>query len=157
MKNKIKWLYHNGYLKKSKHLSRKNKKVHNPKTLKEIAKETIEKNEKNLGKELGKKTINPYYFIDRNLKTGFKFNLKNRNFNHATSVSTNTLNVWEFGIEPQYFNKIMKETVTVYARIINQNKFIYHTFFQLVCIRLMKKTKKVLKLIYLSIWTLIII
>ena len=35
----------------------------------------------------------------------------------------------EFGIEYRYINKIVKELSVIYARIINQYKFKYHTFF----------------------------
>ena len=35
----------------------------------------------------------------------------------------------EFGIEIRYINKIVKELSTNYARLINQNKFKYHTLF----------------------------
>ena len=43
-------------------------------------------NDKKLDKELTKKMINPYYFIDENLKIGFKINLESHNINHATSL-----------------------------------------------------------------------
>ena len=33
----------------------------------------------------------------------------------------------EFGIEVRYINKIMKELSVIYARLINQYKFKYHT------------------------------
>ena len=48
---------------------------------------------------------NPYYFIDENLKNGFKFNLESLNISHAYSVLTITPNFPEFGIEFRYINK----------------------------------------------------
>ena len=70
--------------------------------------------------------INPYYFIDGNLKMDFKINLESHNINHASSISTITPIYPSFGIETRYVNKIPKEMATVYARLINQYKFKYH-------------------------------
>ena len=64
--------------------------------------------------------INPYYFIDENLKIGFKINLESHNFSHANSISTITPNFPGFGIEIRYINKIVKELSVIYARLINQ-------------------------------------
>ena len=80
-------------------------------------------------KELAKIMINPYYFIDKNLKIGFKNNLESHNFSHANSILSITPNFSEFGIEFRYINKIVKELSVIYARLINQNKFKYHTLF----------------------------
>ena len=44
------------------------RKVYNPKTLKQIARENINLDDKGLVKHM----INPYYFTDKNLKIGFK-------------------------------------------------------------------------------------
>ena len=49
---------------------KKIKKVYNPKTLKQLARGKIKLNDK----ELAKMMINPYFFIDENLKIGFKIN-----------------------------------------------------------------------------------
>ena len=73
--------------------------------------------------------INPYYFIDENLKNGFKNNLENHNISHANSILTITPNFSEFGIEFRYNNEIVKELSVIYARLINQYKFKYHTLF----------------------------
>ena len=73
--------------------------------------------------------INPYYFIDKNLKIGFKINLESHNFSHANSILTIRPNFPEFGIEFRYINKIVKELSVTDARLINQYKFKYHTFF----------------------------
>ena len=55
------------------------KKVYNPKTLKQLAREKIKLGDK----ELAKHMINPYYFLDENLKIGFKINLESHNIIHA--------------------------------------------------------------------------
>ena len=73
--------------------------------------------------------INPYYFIDKNLKIVFKINLESHNFSHANSILTITPNFPEFGIEFRYYNKIVKELSVIYARLINQYKFKNHTLF----------------------------
>ena len=53
--------------------------------------------------------INPYFFLDENLKIGFKINLESHNISHANSISTITTSFPEFGIEFRYINKIMKD------------------------------------------------
>ena len=73
--------------------------------------------------------INPYYFIDENLKEGFKINLDSHNLHHTNSKLTIIPNHPEFGKEVRYINKIMKELAVVYARLINQYKFKYQTVF----------------------------
>ena len=67
--------------------------------------------------------FNPYYFTDRNLRVGFKFNLDSHHINHAISKLTIIPIYPEFGIEVRYINKIMKELSVIYARLINQYKF----------------------------------
>ena len=99
------------------HLKKKIQKVYNPKTLKQLAREKIKIDDK----ELAKMMINPY-FIDENLKNGFKINLESHNVNHANSILTITPNFPEFGIEFRYINKIVKELSIIYARLINQKK-----------------------------------
>ena len=73
--------------------------------------------------------INPYYFIGENLKIGFKIILEIHDFSHANSILTITPNFPEFGIEFRYINKIIKELSVIYASLINQYKFKYHTLF----------------------------
>ena len=73
--------------------------------------------------------INPYYFIDENLKNGSKINLESHNISHASSILTITPNFPEFGIKIRYINKIKKELSVIYARLKNQYKFKYHTLF----------------------------
>ena len=104
---------------------KKIQKVYNPKTLKQLATEKIKLDDK----ELAKIMINPYYFIDKNLKIGFKINLESHNFSHAISILTITPKFQEIGIEFRYINKIVKELSVIYARLIIQYKFKYHTLF----------------------------
>ena len=63
------------------------------------------------------------------MKIGFKINLESHNFSHANSILTSLPKFSEFGIEFRYINKIVKELSVIYARIINQYKFKYHTLF----------------------------
>ena len=100
-------------------------KVYNPNTLKQLAREKIELDDK----ELAKMMINPYYFIDEDLKNGFKINLESQNISHANSILTITPKFPDFGIEFRYINKIIEELSVIYARLINQYKFKYHTLF----------------------------
>ena len=106
-------------------IKKKIQKVYNPKTLKQLAREKIKLDDK----ELAKMMINPYYFFDENLKNGFKINLESHNISHANSILTITPNFLEFGIEFRYTKKIIKELSVLYARLINQYKFKYHTLF----------------------------
>ena len=105
------------------------KKLYNPKSLKQLARNNIKLDDKQLNKELAKKMLNPYYFTDRNLKVGFNINLDSHNINHANSKVTITPNHPGFGIEVRYINKIVKELSIIYARLINQYKFRYQTVF----------------------------
>ena len=126
-------------------IKKKIQKVYNPKTLKKLAREKIKLDDK----ELAKIMINPYYFIDENLKIGFKINVESHNFSHANSILTITPNFPEFGIEFRYNNKIVKELSVIYARLINQYKFKYHTLFSANFIKLMKKIREIMKLNYI--------
>ena len=105
------------------------KKIYNPQSLKQLARNNIKLDDKQLNKKLAKKMINPYYFTDRNLKVGFKTNLDSHHINHGSSKITIIPNHPEFGIEFRYINKIMKELAVIYARLINQYKFRYQTAF----------------------------
>ena len=106
-------------------IKKKIQKVNNPKTLKQLAREKIKLDDR----EFAKMMINPYYFIDKNLKNGFKINLESHNISHANSILTITCKYPEIGIEYRYINKIIKEMSVIYARLINQYKFKYHTLF----------------------------
>ena len=105
------------------------KQMYNPKTLKQLARDNFRLDDKQLNKELARKMINPYCFTDDNLKFGFKINLDSHHINHANSKLTIIPNYPEFGIEFRYINKIMKELSVIYANLINQYKFKYHTIF----------------------------
>ena len=73
--------------------------------------------------------INPYYFTNRNLKKGFKNNLDSHHNIHANSKLTNLTSFPEFGIEVRFTNRMIKKLSVIYARLINQYKFKYQTFF----------------------------
>ena len=106
-------------------IKKKIQQVYNPKTLKQLAREKIKLDDK----ELAKIMINPNYFNEKNLKMGFKINLESHNFSHANSILSILPKFPEFGIELRYINKIVKELSVIYARLINQYKFKYHTLF----------------------------
>ena len=101
------------------------KKIYNPKSLKQLSRDIIRLDDK----ELARRMINPFYFTDRNLRVGFKINLESHNINHANSKLTITPNYPELGIEVRYINKIVKELSVIYARLLNQYKFRYQTVF----------------------------
>ena len=90
-------------------IKNKIKKVYNTKTLNRIARENIKMNDKELGKELAKKLINPYCFTKEILKLGFKINSESHNANHTISILTNTPNYTGLGIETIYIKKNPKE------------------------------------------------
>ena len=75
------------------------KNIYIPKSLKQIARDNVKSDNKQLNEELAKKMIIPYYFTDRNLKVGFKNNLDTQHINHANSKLTFTPNYPEFDIE----------------------------------------------------------
>ena len=66
-------------------IENKIKKINNPKSLKQIARDNVKLDDKHINKELAKNMLNLYYFTDRNLKVGFKINLDSRHINHAIS------------------------------------------------------------------------
>ena len=104
-------------------------KIYNPKSLKQLARNNIKLDNKQLNKELARRMINPYYFTDRNLEVGFKNNLDSHHINHDNSKLTIIPNHREFGIEVRYVNKIVKELALIYCRLINQYNFKYQTVF----------------------------
>ena len=106
-----------------------NKKIYNPKPLKQLARNNTKLDDKQLNKELAKMMINPYYFSDRNLQVAYKINLDSQHNNHLNSKLTITSNFKNTGIEFRFFNKIMREITIIYARLINQYKFRYQTVF----------------------------
>ena len=108
-------------------IGNKNKKIYNPKPLRQLARENIKLDDKQLNKELANKMPNPYYFTDRVLRVGFNIKLDSHHINHAISKLTINSNYPEFGIETRYIIKIIKETAIIYARLINQYKFKHQT------------------------------
>ena len=104
-------------------------KLYYPISLKQIARDNIKIDDKQLKKELAKKMNNPNYFTDRNLKVGFNITLGSHDINHANFKLTITPDYHDFGNEFRYFNKIIKEILVIYARLINQYKFKYQTVF----------------------------
>ena len=54
---------------------------------------------------------NPYYFIDENLKKGFKIKLESHNINRAKANLTILPNLITFEIEFRYIEKSHKKTV----------------------------------------------
>ena len=110
-------------------IENKSKKTYNPMSLKQLARNNIRLDDKELSKELNKKMRNPYYFTIKNLKVGFKINLDCHHDNHANSKLTIIPNYPEFGIEVRYNNNILKELSVIYARLINKYKFKYQTVF----------------------------
>ena len=105
------------------------KKIYNPKSSTQIARDNIRLDDKQLNKELAKKMLNPYYFTDGALRVEFKITLDSHHINHANSKLTITPNYAEFGIEVRYINKVIKELSVIYARFTNQYKFRYQTVF----------------------------
>ena len=110
-------------------IENKIKKIYNPKSLKQLARNNIRLDDKQLNKELAKKMINPYYFSDRNLQVAYKINLDSHHINHLNSKLTITSNFENTGIEFRFVNKIMREMSIIYARLIYQYKFRYQTVF----------------------------
>ena len=110
-------------------IQRKIKKIYNSNSLTQIARDNIKLDDKHLNKELAKKMLNPYYFIDRNLEVGFKINSDSHHIHHDNSKLTIIPNYPEFGIEVRYINKIIKELSVIYARLTNHCNFKYQTVF----------------------------
>ena len=110
-------------------IEKKSNKKYSPKPLRQLARDNISLDDKQLNKELARRMINPYYFTDRSLKVGFNITLESHHINHAKSKLIIKPNYPEFRIKVRYINKIMKELSIIYARLINQNKFRYQTVF----------------------------
>ena len=70
--------------------------------------------------------ISPFYFIDENIKNGFKFNLESHNINHANALLNVVPSFPDIGTQTTYNKKILKEMASIYPRLINQYKFKYH-------------------------------
>ena len=85
-------------------IENKIKNLYNPKSFKQLARDNIEIDDKQLNKELAKKRNNPYDFTDINSKVRFKNNSDSHHINHANSKLTITPNYPEFSIEVRYIN-----------------------------------------------------
>ena len=85
-------------------IKHKIQKLYNPKTLQQIARQTIKLNDKEIDKEIAKKMINPYYFIDKDLKIGFKITLESHDINHANCLLNIEPNFPDMGIGTRYVN-----------------------------------------------------
>ena len=72
---------------------------------------------------------NPFYFTDRAMQVGFIITLDSHHSNHANSKLTINPKYLEFGTENKNINKISKEVVIIYARLINQYNFKYQVVF----------------------------
>ena len=110
-------------------IENKTEKIYNPISLKKLARNKINLDDKQLNKELAKKMINPYYFSDRKLIVAYKINLDSHHINHLNSKLTITSNFENTGIEFRFINKIMREMSIIYPRLINQYKFRYQLVF----------------------------
>ena len=68
--------------------SSKEDKNFNPKSLKELARDKIKLNDRELNKEIAKKMLNPYYFKDKDFYNFLKINLDSHHINHLNSKIT---------------------------------------------------------------------
>ena len=73
-------------------IEKKVKKLYNPKQLRQIARDNIKLDDKELNKELAKKMLFPFYFTDIYLKVGFEINLDSLHIIHAKSKLIITFN-----------------------------------------------------------------
>ena len=115
------------------------RRIHNPKPLREIARENIKTDDKKLNKELATQINNPYYFTDRILKKAFNIHLHSHHINHINSKLTMKPKYSEIDIRD--INKILEGMATIYARLINQSKFKYQDCFQRDLMNKMKIVK----------------
>ena len=91
------------------------KKIYNPKPFRQITRDNIKLDEKQLNKELAKKMISPYYFTDRALQVQYNITLESHHINHAKSILIVKPNSPESGAEIRYINKILKELSSIFA------------------------------------------
>ena len=95
----------------------KTKTKYNPKSLKQIARDEIEIDDKQLNKKLAKKMINPFYFTKKAWEKRFNIYLYGHHINHVNSKLTSQTNYSETGIETRYGNQIVTEMAKSYARL----------------------------------------
>ena len=75
------------------------------------------------------KRIFPQYFTKRIIQAGLKNDWDSHQSIHANSKLFIKPICQDFKIETTYNNKILIRLATIYARLINQNKFKYQTVF----------------------------
>ena len=106
-----------------------NPKINNPKSLKELSRDKIKLNDRELNKALAKKMINPYYFKDKNFYNFLKINLDSHHINHLNSKITIS-DITEYNnISMDLINRLVREMSAIYARLIGQYKFKYQCTF----------------------------
>ena len=103
-------------------IDNKIEKLYNLKSLKQLARDNIKLDDKQLNKDLSKKMIKPYYFTDRESKVGFSITLENHDINHANSKLIVKPDYPKFRFEVRYNTKVIKEISIFNAKLINQNK-----------------------------------
>ena len=101
----------------------------NPKSLKELAREEVKLDNKQLNKELAKK-----YEIPTILKINYfinflKINLDSHQINHLNSKITISSITEHNEIDMDLINRLVKEMSIIYARLIDQYKFKYQCTF----------------------------
>ena len=98
--------------------------------MKQLARDNIRLDDRQLNKELARRMINPYYFTDRSLKVAYKINLDSHNLHYTDSKLTISPTFQEFGIEFRFINKNMKQLSVINAELINQYKADIKQYFQ---------------------------
>ena len=92
--------------------------------MRDIARDNIKIDDKQLSKKLAQKLLNPFHFPDRALQVGFNFILESHNFNLAIFKVTIEPNYPDFGIDLQYINKNLEEIATINAKLFSQKKIL---------------------------------
>ena len=122
----------NNFFKENQSLTTKiNTQNFNPKSLKEIAIDKLNLNNRELNKEIAKKMLNPYYFKDKYFYNFLKINLDSHHINHLNSKITIITSSLEYdkSIDKDLINSLIREMSVIYARLINSFKFKYQCTF----------------------------
>ena len=93
----------------------------NSKALKQIARDNIKIDDKQLDKILAKKLIKPFYFTDRILNTEYNITLDNHQINYINTKITRKPNYLE--LDKLNVNKLVLEKANTHAGKRNQYKF----------------------------------
>ena len=107
----------------------KKQKIYHPKTSKQIARENLKLNDKDLDIKLAKKWLIFIISQIKNLKKGFETNLDSHNVSHANSLLTISPIYTNFGIETRYIIRFLKEMATICASVKKQYKLKNHMSF----------------------------